>query len=659
MKLKRLQIKNFMPYKGLQDVAFPMGSANVCVVYGDNMRGKTSFLNAIRYAFFGRATARHLRDIDKIDLFNVDAADAGDWTLSVVVEFEHEGVDYEVRRELKALMHVARPQSKEDLKESYFVRKGGIPLAGRDLNFEMNQVLPEGISRFFLFDGELLQEYEDLVINPDNASKIKDSIEAVLGVPALTTGLSEIQALLRQAQIAQAQDLKHSKKLQAQAENQISIQNEVGELKKKIGAKEAEKASFDLRAAHLQQELEQLSQAIEIEKDLIKVEGEMVAVTSTIREKRIRRADLVQEAWATLLQPRLMMFRQTLLEDRATLLASFSKKASFLREAHDLRSAIVNGHCPICDTTLHGAHANLLADRLADVEARLRGVDDPTDDFAAVQGKLDAVSRIQAAPLADRIVALEKEMRASAVTLSELDRKKTSLKAQLAEYSGKGAERIRIEREQVRAVANSLAREIEGYRTTLHREQRKLDQTSRLMSRNPVTRTLKSSRLVALYSSLEDIFEEAVDRLRNKQRERVQDYASHAFRNLTSEPDYSNLEINENYGLTILDTKGRPVRERSAGAEQIVALSLIDGLNRAGRRGGTIVMDTPFGRLDWLHRASVLKYLPEMAEQIILLVHEGELDPQRELPILENHLGAMYRIKRVGARHSQIAEEAC
>ena len=109
--------------------------------------------------------------------------------------------------------------------------------------------------------------------------------------------------------------------------------------------------------------------------------------------------------------------------------------------------------------------------------------------------------------------------------------------------------------------------------------------------------------------------------------------------------------------MTILDTKGRSVQERSAGAEQIVALSLIDGLNRAGRRGGPIVMDTPFGRLDWVHRANVLQYLPEMAEQVILLVHEGELDPQRELPILAPHLGAMYRIKRVGARHSQIELE--
>ena len=41
---------------------------------------------------------------------------------------------------------------------------------------------------------------------------------------------------------------------------------------------------------------------------------------------------------------------------------------------------------------------------------------------------------------------------------------------------------------------------------------------------------------------------------------------------------------------------------RSAGAEQIVALSLIEALNFHGRRKGPMLMDTPAGRLDKSHR---------------------------------------------------------
>jgi len=657
MKIKRLQIKNFMPYYGVQEILFPSGPANVCVIYGDNMRGKTSFLNAIRFAFFGRATARHLRDINAIDLFNVEAAEEGDWTLGVTIEFEHDMVDYEVRRELRTLAHVARPQTKEDLKESFFVRKGGVPLAGADLGFEMNQVLPEGISRFFLFDGELLQEYEELVLNPANASKIKDSIEAVLGVPALTKGLAELQALLSQAQTAQAEDLKHSKNLQAQAERQITIQRDIDSLKTQIEKKSKEKGSFDERAVELQSRLEQMSQAIDLEKELLKTQSDIEKAGSTLKEKRAHRADLLQEGWVSILQPRLTMLRRDLEEDRATLLDAFAENANLRKEAAELQTAVVKGICPLCHTELKGAHADKVGERLGAIEGRLEFLEDQSSQFGAIQRKLDAIMRLQGSPLADRVITVEQEMRAASVRLSELGQRERHLKAQLEEYSGRDTERTRAEREQVRAVSASLGRDIDSLRMKLLGEQRKLDQTARLMSRNPVARSQKSSRLVALYSSLEDIFEKGVATLRDRQRVRVQDYASNAFRNLTSEPDYAQLEINENYGLTILDAKGRSVQERSAGAEQIVALSLIDGLNRAGRRGGPIVMDTPFGRLDWVHRANVLRYLPEMAEQVILLVHEGELDPQRELPILGPRVGAMYRIKRIGARHSQIESE--
>ena len=47
MKLIDLSMKNFMPYRGLQRLSFPEDpQRNVMVVLGDNMRGKTSLLNA-------------------------------------------------------------------------------------------------------------------------------------------------------------------------------------------------------------------------------------------------------------------------------------------------------------------------------------------------------------------------------------------------------------------------------------------------------------------------------------------------------------------------------------------------------------------------------------------------------------------------------------
>src|SRR5208282_1447909 len=99
------------------------------------------------------------------------------------------------------------------------------------------------------------------------------------------------------------------------------------------------------------------------------------------------------------------------------------------------------------------------------------------------------------------------------------------------------------------------------------------------------------ARKVRLLSSLSDVFERSVEKLRHKLREVVQEAATETFKRLTTETQYSRLVVNDRYGLEIRDHLDRPVSVRSAGAEQIVALSLIDGLSHASGGSGVLVMD--------------------------------------------------------------------
>jgi DNA sulfur modification protein DndD len=85
-----------------------------------------------------------------------------------------------------------------------------------------------------------------------------------------------------------------------------------------------------------------------------------------------------------------------------------------------------------------------------------------------------------------------------------------------------------------------------------------------------------------------------------------------------------------------------------------VALSLIDGLNRTGRAAGPVVMDTPFGRLDLQHRDNILRYLPSVTSQFVLLVHSGEIRPETDLATIKPRIGAAYRIEEVTPTHSRI-----
>ena len=143
------------------------------------------------------------------------------------------------------------------------------------------------------------------------------------------------------------------------------------------------------------------------------------------------------------------------------------------------------------------------------------------------------------------------------------------------------------------------------------------------------------------------VFEAAVERYKAELRGRVETTATTLFLEMTTEKeDYARLAINDHYGLTIIHKDGRAEDSRSAGAEQVVALALMGALQANAPLRGPIVMDTPFGRLDPKHTANVVTALPSMAEQVVLLVQEGEIDRGTVREILGAHLTREYQLDK-------------
>jgi DNA sulfur modification protein DndD len=153
------------------------------------------------------------------------------------------------------------------------------------------------------------------------------------------------------------------------------------------------------------------------------------------------------------------------------------------------------------------------------------------------------------------------------------------------------------------------------------------------------------------------VFEDAVERFKADLRARVQESATSLFLQMTTEKEeYASLSINDHYGLTIIHKDGRAEDSRSAGAEQVVALALMGALQANAPLRGPIVMDTPFGRLDPHHTANVVTTLPLMAEQVVLLVQEGEIARATVRELLGGHLLREYQLDKQTARRTLITE---
>lgn len=656
MRLVSLSMQNFMPYKGENSIAFPEDETrNVMVVFGDNMRGKTSLLNALRWAFYGKALGRHLREIPLHELLNKEAAVESDFVVEAAVAFVAEGHRYDLRRRATKRPLVAVPSRPEDFEVTVGLQKDGMALPGHMIESEINRFAPEQVSRFFLFDGELLQEYESLLIEgSEQGRRIKEAIEQVLGVPTLVNGRDEAETLLKQFQRQQQRDLSHVVGLERQAEKQAeyqrrqeSLENDLAKLREKLARTKSERSTLD-------DELEKVDSIHRAKTSLDLLKRRQWEIDKRLGAISVDKQLTLREAWKDLLQPKLRERKQELYEEQSKMTALMAEKSALEAKRDDLRKMLDNDSCPTCGRPAEESKRAEIGTALGQVEAKLCEISVDHASLGEINAKIREIDRLTGSGAAARIRTLDEERVRLDVELTKVENDAENLSDEIKGVDTAEIARKRVLRNSLLQEEGRLERDVDDRLREIEKVKRELAIIAKSLDDLPQARAKRSSAMVKVCMAVEKLFEESIERLRNKLKEEVAAKATGAFANLTTQKSYSGLEINDNYGLTILDENGGRVTVRSAGAEQIVALSLIDGLARTGRAAGPVVMDTPFGRLDLRHRDNILRYLPTTTGQLVLLVHDGEIRRDSDLAPVASRIGAAYEIKEVSPRHSKI-----
>lgn len=656
MRLETLGMENFMPYKGRTTLSFPQDPArNVMVVFGENMRGKTSLLNAIRWVFYGKALGRHLREIPLHEILNKEAALEGDFTVEASVGFSADGHAYDLRRRAVKRAMVAFPSRPEDFEITVGLKKDGVAIPGHLVESEINRFAPEQVSRFFLFDGELLQEYETLLIEgSEQGRKIKDAIEQVLGVPTLLHGRDEAQTLLKQFQRQQSKDLAHVEGLERQAEKQASWQARQESYEADFRALKERAAKTRTERAALDDELEKLDSVHQAKSRLDVLERRQREILDRQKDAVAERLGLLKDAWRDLLRPKLAARKAALFEEQEALTRRMEERGRLESRATDLCRILETSNCPTCGRPADEAKRVEAGAELGRIDSTIRGLKIDHSALADAASRIREIDRLTRPGISESLKALDAEARRLGVELTRIEGEAERLSDEIKGYDTAEIARKRAYRDGLVREEGQLARDIDDRQAKIDEARRELAVIAKALQNLPAARASRSTAMVKACMAVERIFGESIERLRDDLRRHVEARASEAFRRLTTQRAYSGLEINDNYGLTILDETGSRVTVRSAGAEQIVALSLIDGLARTGRAAGPVVMDTPFGRLDLRHRDNILRYLPTTTGQLILLVHDGEIRRETDLTPIAARIGAAYEIREITPRHSRI-----
>ena len=656
LKIESIEVENFGPFKGNQRIDLP-DEDGVTVVFGDNMRGKTMLLNSIRFALFGRVLSRGSREISPQDVINWESKEEGNYSFQVTLSFKYEDDGYELVRSFKPAEGVVEPRTDEDYTEEVFLRKNGVVLGPQERDQELTRIMPEQVSRFFLFDGELLQQYEQLLVDESEMGRrISEAIETILGLPVLTNARADLRHLREEAEkdeSAAAQREERTQELGNQleglTERRSQLQDELDEVKEELESLQEEKSRLEEKRRRHEKTRSLIEDKQAIERELETIEGTLEA-----REEKLQ--EVMSDSWKGVLNPVIRDKVSELREKREEL----SKKQAVKGQAEELsrylKEAADNNQCPICSQELDGDAESHIQDEISSLNNNSPDTEEINEEFGQVASSIQILERLESPDPAERIGELVSEIDQLKADKAEKEDRISSIEDELS--SSKEEEAHRIQREYDEVVGNiKIKREaiseteeaIEEASSNIKKLQRKLDQESD----HGFT---KERRRREIYEQLYELFDDAVDIYRDQLRERVEKDATRIFLELTTEPEYERLRINESYGLTIIHEDGDEIPVRSAGAEHVVALSLMGALQNNAPLQGPIIMDSPFGRLDENHVSNVVEALPEITDQIILLVYRSELSPDLAREILKGKLRAEYSMARESARHTNLVK---
>lgn len=204
MKFELLTMKNFMRYKGTNCIEFSTDAVkNVTVVLGDNTVGKTTIAQAFRWCLYGKLLQAKGKSEEDYVLLNQTVLEGMDVDARETVSVELTLSDDEKRYRLLRQTVYQRKASSARLAEFYknlqlFMSdketEGWEEVGGQETDARrrdmianiINELLPEKLSHYFLFDGEKWSDFE----YSGTRENIKESVH-------ILTGLSSMQAAMR------------------------------------------------------------------------------------------------------------------------------------------------------------------------------------------------------------------------------------------------------------------------------------------------------------------------------------------------------------------------------------------------------------------------------------------------------------------------------
>ena len=188
MIINNVTIENFRCYYGKNEIVLNQ-DGKITLIYGDSGYGKSSLLQFFRWMFYGDPDFGPNNDKPLFNLGAFAECKSGEQVkVSGKIDFEHLGIKYSLSKVLYygyALNYKNARVEKTDFSLMHMIDNNWQPYNG-DVYNKINTILPKGLSKYFLLDGE---KARDIVLD---SKELKKAIHQLFGLDAYANALSHL-----------------------------------------------------------------------------------------------------------------------------------------------------------------------------------------------------------------------------------------------------------------------------------------------------------------------------------------------------------------------------------------------------------------------------------------------------------------------------------
>ena len=620
MIINSVTIENFRCYYGVNKIDFN-SNGKITLIYGDSGFGKSSFLQFFRWMFYGDPDFGASNDKPIFNLNAHENAKPGSKIrVSGQIDFEHLGVKYSLTKVIDfdyALNPMMARATNTELSLQHLIDDSWQRYLG-DIPNKINTILPKGLSKYFLLDGEKARE---LVLN---SRELKAAIHQLFGLDAYANAISHVgNKNKKNSVLGFYQNEMASKTTEFRTLNNMSLaelQETVQDLFESIDTlKEIRRKDIEtenLGNSRRDEIIKTLGQANN--KDAI--DQLIVANEKAIKEAELKIANykkdignLFYQNYPYLFLSRLTSKSSAILREKNEMFASAYKNV-FESLTKDLLKEILAKNTCVCGRELDKESK----DKITSIMAVM-----PPDSYAYQFGQFVSKSKNRITAAQENIVKYEEYLSNINECEQEIINLQDSNKEKLEDLKRLESSKALVEElEELDKDLKALRKKITDIDKTIAEKKQAYN-----LSNNMIEKMLKNSNVQTIYAEKIEFFEKILLALVQEHRKQefkvktvLNDCVREIFKKLTTQTELDVDKItfvNDDFTLRTTYLTGGQL----AVDEYSYVIGIIKALQemKMENNENPIIIDAPFAFTGNAQSEHIFKTLPSVSKQTILL----------------------------------------